>query len=257
MSDKLLLVGSIPLDTVQEVFESFGTPLGRYHGDHSGRRGWPAPALDQPRPLSGARRPPGARDRTPTKTRQRGRAARAARCERQLAVPGQGRGRSGPLRRSGLAAWLRARRDQLVLRVQDLAREGRIADAPALPGVAAVGQQRAAAADFSQHRRPRQDQARLRGRARGRGRQDRRENPAQGSRDPVGLRERGRRRLRQYSAVRAARARSSATRASSRASRDSIPGTSRSAITSASARLAAGRASARRTLARRSILPMH
>jgi hypothetical protein len=30
MSDKLLLVGSIPLDTVQEVFETFGTPLGRF-----------------------------------------------------------------------------------------------------------------------------------------------------------------------------------------------------------------------------------
>ena len=30
MSDKLLLVGSIPLDTVQEVFETFGAPLGRF-----------------------------------------------------------------------------------------------------------------------------------------------------------------------------------------------------------------------------------
>jgi hypothetical protein len=32
MNDKLLLVGSIPLDTVQEVFDTFGPPLGRFMG---------------------------------------------------------------------------------------------------------------------------------------------------------------------------------------------------------------------------------
>ena len=30
MSDELLLIGSIPLDTVQDVFESFGATLGLY-----------------------------------------------------------------------------------------------------------------------------------------------------------------------------------------------------------------------------------
>ena len=30
MSGELLLVGSIPLDTPQEVFQTFGAPLGRY-----------------------------------------------------------------------------------------------------------------------------------------------------------------------------------------------------------------------------------
>jgi hypothetical protein len=45
MSDKLLLVGSIPLDTPQEVFETFGAPLGRYlfampDGEVGPRRHW-------------------------------------------------------------------------------------------------------------------------------------------------------------------------------------------------------------------------
>jgi hypothetical protein len=45
MSDKLLLVGSIPLDTVQEVFESFGAPLGPFmatmpDGEVGPRRHW-------------------------------------------------------------------------------------------------------------------------------------------------------------------------------------------------------------------------
>ena len=30
MSEQLLLVGSIPLDTPQDVFETFGAPLGRF-----------------------------------------------------------------------------------------------------------------------------------------------------------------------------------------------------------------------------------
>ena len=30
MSGQLLLVGSVPLDTPKEVFETFGAPLGRY-----------------------------------------------------------------------------------------------------------------------------------------------------------------------------------------------------------------------------------
>lgn len=45
MSGKLLLVGSIPLDTPQEVFETFGAPLGRYlatmpDGEVGPRRHW-------------------------------------------------------------------------------------------------------------------------------------------------------------------------------------------------------------------------
>ena len=30
VSEQLLLVGSIPLDTPQDVFETFGAPLGRF-----------------------------------------------------------------------------------------------------------------------------------------------------------------------------------------------------------------------------------
>jgi hypothetical protein len=45
MSDKLLLVGSIPLDTVTDVFETFGAPLGRFlhavpDGEVGPRRHW-------------------------------------------------------------------------------------------------------------------------------------------------------------------------------------------------------------------------
>jgi hypothetical protein len=45
MNDKLLLVGSIPLDTVQEVFETFGAPLGKAmatipDGEVGPRRHW-------------------------------------------------------------------------------------------------------------------------------------------------------------------------------------------------------------------------
>jgi hypothetical protein len=45
MNDKLLLVGSIPLDTVQDVFETFGAPLGRAmaaipDGEVGPRRHW-------------------------------------------------------------------------------------------------------------------------------------------------------------------------------------------------------------------------
>jgi hypothetical protein len=45
MSDKLLLVGSIPLDTVEDVFETFGKPLGKFlpalpDGEVGPRRHW-------------------------------------------------------------------------------------------------------------------------------------------------------------------------------------------------------------------------
>ena len=45
MSDRLLLVGSIPLDTVQDVFETFGAPLGQFlatlpDGEVGPRRHW-------------------------------------------------------------------------------------------------------------------------------------------------------------------------------------------------------------------------
>jgi hypothetical protein len=45
MSDRLLLVGSIPLETVQDVFRTFGAPLGRYlkslpDGEVGPRRHW-------------------------------------------------------------------------------------------------------------------------------------------------------------------------------------------------------------------------
>ncbi len=45
MPNELMLVGSIPLDTVQEVFETFGKPLGKYlfampDGEVGPRRHW-------------------------------------------------------------------------------------------------------------------------------------------------------------------------------------------------------------------------
>jgi hypothetical protein len=45
VNDELLLVGSIPLDTPKEVFETFGRPLGRYlfampDGEVGPRRHW-------------------------------------------------------------------------------------------------------------------------------------------------------------------------------------------------------------------------
>ena len=45
MGDELLLVGSIPLDTPQEVFQTFGAPLGKYlyaipDGEVGPRRNW-------------------------------------------------------------------------------------------------------------------------------------------------------------------------------------------------------------------------
>ena len=45
MPNELMLVGSIPLDTVQEVFETFGKPRGKYlfampDGEVGPRRQW-------------------------------------------------------------------------------------------------------------------------------------------------------------------------------------------------------------------------
>src|SRR2546421_13057942 len=45
MGDKLLLVGSVPLDTVEEVMRTFGAPLGRHlpampDGEVGERRSW-------------------------------------------------------------------------------------------------------------------------------------------------------------------------------------------------------------------------
>ena len=126
---------------------------------------------------------------------ERRRAAQSAQRRRLLAVQGQGRRRARTLRRSRLAARLYARRGQFIFRVQDAARERRAGQAPALPGVAAVGQQRAAAADFSEPCGRRQDQARLYRCARRRNRHDRAKDPERGSGDPVGLLHRGAGRL--------------------------------------------------------------
>ena len=84
-----------------------------------------------------------------------------AQCRRQLAVQGQGRRRPRAVRRSGLAARLCARRDQLVLRVQDAAREGRAARSTCASRCRCLGEQRAAAADFSRSRRRREGAAGL------------------------------------------------------------------------------------------------
>ena len=81
-------------------------------------RGRPAAALDQPRALPGAGRASRARDRPAAGARrERRRTAVSAQCRRRLVVQGQGRRQAGALRRSWLAARLRARRDQLVFRV--------------------------------------------------------------------------------------------------------------------------------------------
>ena len=70
MSGELLLVGSIPLDTPQEVFETFGAPLGKYlfampDGEVGPRRHWisrvhyqvlAAPSRARNRAAAGARR---------------------------------------------------------------------------------------------------------------------------------------------------------------------------------------------------------
>ena len=85
MSGELLLVGSIPLDTPQEVFETFGAPLGKYL--LAMPDGEVATALDQPRALSGPGRTPGARDRSAAGARRkRRRTPVSSQCRRLLVV---------------------------------------------------------------------------------------------------------------------------------------------------------------------------
>jgi hypothetical protein len=53
---KLVLVGSVPLETTKEVFEKFGVPLGP-HLDTARRRGRPSTLLGKRRALAGVRQP--------------------------------------------------------------------------------------------------------------------------------------------------------------------------------------------------------
>ncbi len=173
---------------------------------NAGRRGRPAAALDQPGALSGARGASGARSgATPGARRERCRASVPPQCGGLLVVQGQGRRQAGPLRRSGLEARLRPRRDQLLLRLQRHEGTRSSSAAPALSGVGSDGQQRAAAADLSQSGRPRKDQAGICGSGAGRDRQDRGEDSQPGACDPVGLLDRGAGRLWQHSRLSARR----------------------------------------------------
>src|SRR5712691_6085028 len=144
---------------------------------HARRRGRAATALDQPRALSDPGRTPRARGGAAAcPGRERRRATVPAQRGRRLAFQGEEARQAGPVRRSGLAPRLRARRDQLVFRVPRHEGAGRSAGAPPLSDLHPDGEQRAPAAYLSGPRGPRQDPARLRsGDTRG-GSQDRREN---------------------------------------------------------------------------------
>ena len=142
MKQDILLVGSIPLDTPEEVFREFGKPLGASlktmpDGEVGPRKHWISRMHYQV--LSGH---PELETVQRAGARERGRAAKPPQCRRCMVVQGQGRRRARPLRRCGLARRLRARRHQLLFRVQDDARARHPGRAPALPGVARLGQQR-------------------------------------------------------------------------------------------------------------------
>ena len=178
----------------------------------TGRRGRAAPALDQPRALSGAGRASAARHRAAAGAgRKRRRAPVSAPCRGGLVVQGEGRRQGGALRRSRLAARLCARCAQFLFRVPGDERQGRAAGASALPGLDPHGEQRAAAAHLSGSARPRQDQARLRGGDARRDRHHRGEDSRARARHPVGLLDRGAGTPMAASRVFRWRARSSAT----------------------------------------------
>ncbi len=136
------LVGSIPLDTPEAVFREFGGPLGSALKTMPMARSARA-SIGSAHPLPGAVRPCRVEDGAAAGAGERRRAAvsthaadswlfrsRTASSACASATPAGGR--------------LCARRHQLLFRIQDAARARRTAKAPALPGVACLGQQRAA-----------------------------------------------------------------------------------------------------------------
>ena len=149
MQQDVLLVGSIPLDTPEQVFREFGGPLGSAlktmpDGEVGPRKHWISrihyQVLSGHAELETVRRP------APENGVERLFPRNAADSWLFKVKDGVERVRFGDV---GLADRLCARRHQLLFRVQDAARARRAAKAPALPGVACLGQQRAAAADFS------------------------------------------------------------------------------------------------------------
>jgi hypothetical protein len=114
-------VGSIPLDTPQEVFQTFGAPLAQYlfampDGEVGPRRHWISRVHYQV--LAAHPELEVVQRAAPRARRERHRAAVSAPAGGRLVVQGQGGRHAGPLRRSGLAARICARRHQLLFRIQ-------------------------------------------------------------------------------------------------------------------------------------------
>ena len=107
---KLLLVGSVPLDTVEEVMHVSAGRAGPLSAGAAGRRDRRAPLLGQPALLSHLQRPRRSRNPQAAEAGRRRRAAAAAAARRCLAVPRQARRRARALRQSRHAARLCARR---------------------------------------------------------------------------------------------------------------------------------------------------
>ena len=188
MGNSLLLVGSVPLDTVEEVMRTFGGALAPYlpalpDGEVGERRSWvnrlgyqifnghlDLETIRRPKPVDGVEQllPRGRDDSWQFKVQ--------AGC------------RAGAIRQSRLASRLRAGCDQLVFRVPHPARERHAARRRAVPDLHSDGQQRHPAAVFSRSRRSAAHPAGLRGGAGRRSRRDRRQDSASGLGDPVGLR---------------------------------------------------------------------
>ena len=109
LAHELLLVGSIPLDTPKDVFEAFGVPLGKYlfampDGEVGPRRHWISrvhyQVLAAHPELEVVQRP--GPDENGVERQFPRNASEAWWFKRQ------GWRETGPFRRSGLAAWLRA-----------------------------------------------------------------------------------------------------------------------------------------------------
>jgi hypothetical protein len=149
VTDELLLVGSIPLDTPKDVFETFGAPLGKYlfampDGEVGPRRHWISRVHYQV--LAGHPELEVVQHPAPDRDGVERQAPRNAADAWWFKVKD---GVEQPLRRSGMAPRLRARRLELLFRVPDHEGEGRPAGASAFSGLGADGQQRAAATHFS------------------------------------------------------------------------------------------------------------
>ena len=150
MSGELLLVGSIPLDTPEDVFRTFGKPLGKYlfampDGEVGPRRHWISrvhyQVLAAHPELEVVQHP--APDENGVERQHPRNAADA------WWFKGSRRLRSRTLRRSRLAARLRARCHKLIFHVSHHEGEGSPAFALAVSGVDPDGQQRPAATHFS------------------------------------------------------------------------------------------------------------